>query len=236
MSSQPTHLSECIPDLLRPEKVREVLDRPFPPELIKSRPGSFGQTLSYVEAHEYITRLNEAFGVAWTFEIMTHDVGDQEVIVLGKLTTLGHVRMAFGGSQITRAKENGEPISIADDLKAASTDSFKKACSFLGLGLHLYQDGNGSVKSQSAQAPHNGNRNGNGTGGFNGNGNGRLTSRQLEAILAIGRDKGLDREQIRQMAHDRFGRNLEFIGKSEASSMIQELQDNNGGNGAGGGK
>ena len=43
MSSQPTHLSECIPDLLRPEKVREVLDRPFPPESIKSRPGSFGQ-------------------------------------------------------------------------------------------------------------------------------------------------------------------------------------------------
>ena len=234
MSSQPTPLSECIPDMLQPQKVREVLDRPFPPEAIKSRPGSFGQTLNYVEAHEYITRLNEAFGCAWSFHIVQHEVGDQEVIALGKLSALGHVRMAFGGSTITRAKESGEPVSIADDLKAASTDAFKKACSFLGLGLHLYQDGNGSAtatKSQPAQAPHNGNRNGNGTGGFNGNGNGRLTSRQLEAILAIGRDKGLDREQIRQMAHDRFGRNLEFIGKSDASSLIRELQGNNAGGG-----
>jgi hypothetical protein len=70
MSSQPTPVNECIPDLLQPEKVREVLDRPFPPQLVKTRPGNFGQTLSYVEAHEYIRRLNEAFGMAWNFEIV----------------------------------------------------------------------------------------------------------------------------------------------------------------------
>ena len=219
MSSQPTHVSECIPDLLRPEKVREVLDRPFPPESIKSRPGSFGQTLSYVEASHYITRLNECFGCAWSFTIIQHEVFDQEVIVVGKLTALGHVRMAFGGSQITRAKESSEPVSIADDLKAAATDSFKKACSFLGIGLHLYQD--------SAQKPAQRPANGNG----NRNGNGRLTSRQLEAILSIGRDKGFDREQIRRMAQERFGKNVEFIGKAEASAMITALQDINGGNG-----
>ena len=215
MSSEPTHISECIPDLLRPEKVREVLDRPFAPELVKTRPGSFGQTLSYVEATNYIHRLNEAFGVAWSFQIIQHEVLDHEVLVVGKLTTLGHVRMAFGGSQITRAKDTGEPVSIADDLKAAATDAFKKACSFLGIGLHLY-----AADDPAKNPPPKFSGNGNG----NGKGNGRLTSRQLDAILSIGRDKGLDREQVRQMALDRFGKNVEFIGKQEASAFITELQ------------
>ena len=215
MSSEPTHISECIPDLLRPEKVREVLDRPFAPELVKTRPGSFGQTLSYVEAHQYVTRLNEAFGVAWSFQIIQHEVLEHEVIVVGKLTTLGHVRMAFGGSIITRTKDTGESVSVADDLKAAATDSFKKACSFLGIGLHLY-----AADDPAKNPPPKFSGNGNGQA----KGNGRLTSRQLDAILSIGREKGLDREEVRQMALDQFGRNLEFISKAEASSMIQSFQ------------
>jgi hypothetical protein len=222
MSSQTTHVSECLPDLLQPEKVREVLDRPFPPEAVRTRPGNFGQTLSYIEAHHYITRLTEAFGVAWSFQIVQHEILDQEVLVLGKLTTLGHVRMAFGGSSITRVKETGEPVSIADDLKSAATDSLKKAASFLGIGLHLYAE---APKNPAPKISGNGNgqAKGNGTAPRAGNGNGRLTSRQLDAILAIGKDRGLDREQVRQMALDRFGKNVEFIGKQEASSLIQEL-------------
>ncbi len=222
MTSEFHPVSECLPDMLQPEKVREVLDRPFGSELVKTRPGSFGQTLSYVEAHQYVTRLNEAFGVAWSFQIIQHEILEHEVVVVGKLTALGHVRMAFGGSTITRAKETGEPVSIADDLKAASTDSFKKSCSFLGVGLHLYGDDPAKNPPQRISGNGDGQANGNGK---KANGKGRLTSRQLEAILAIGRDNGLDREQVRQMVLDRFGRNLEFIGKQEASSFITELQN-----------
>ena len=224
-------IGNCIPEMLNPEHVREVLDRPFDQEAIKTRPGNFGKSLNYVEAHEYIRRLNEAYGSMWSFNIVQHEILDNEVIVVGKLTTHGFVKMAFGGSSITKAKDSGAIISIADDLKAAATDAFKKSCSFLGLGLHLYQDGNGkgSVNNQSAHGHNNGSTRSD-------NGNGRLTSRQLEAILSIGRDNGLDREQIRQMSLDRFSRNLEFIGKSEASTLIQELKGSNGNNAAGGGR
>ena len=45
-------------------EVRKALEEPFPAEWIKSRPGSFGQDLSYVEAHRYIERLNQAFVIA----------------------------------------------------------------------------------------------------------------------------------------------------------------------------
>ena len=50
-------------------------------------------------------------------------------------------KMRFGSSQITRAKETGEIISIADDLKAAATDSLKKCATMLGVEPHFYEKG-----------------------------------------------------------------------------------------------
>ena len=44
---------------------RELLEKPFGPEQIKTREGSFGKTLEYVEAHTVIQRLNDAFDGEW---------------------------------------------------------------------------------------------------------------------------------------------------------------------------
>ena len=231
MSEQPVHISEVLPTEFNPVKLRETLDRPFPPENIKTRKGNFGAELSYVEGHEYIRRLNEAFGVAWSFQIIEHEVLDDECIVLGKLTTHGHVRMAFGGSSVTRHKDSREPISIADDLKAAATDAFKKSCSFLGVGLHLYSSDQppGGVGTGTEQPKGNGNGHsqpGNGNGNGNGNGTSpRLSSKQLGYILSLGKDQGLDRTKLQEMAYERYSRNLEFLTKSEASFFIGELQE-----------
>ena len=60
-----------------------------------------------------------------------------EVIVLGKLLAEEVVRTQFGSSRINRAKEPGEIVSIADDLKAAATDSVKTRATILGVGLLL---------------------------------------------------------------------------------------------------
>ena len=224
MSQEATHISQTISDLFNPEHVRELLDKPFPPEAVKTRPGHFGQTLSYVEAHEYVRRLNEVFGIAWSFEILLHEVQEKEVLVLGKLNTNGFVRMAFGGSQVTRAKETGETVSIADDLKAAATDAFKKACSFLGLGLHLYAGGSqGQGVNQftpqgdekQTTKPNNG----------NGNGSSRLSSKQLSYILSLGQEKGMNYPAIKAKTMEIFGRVPEFLTKAEASTVIQELMN-----------
>ncbi len=218
---------------------RQILEQPFDQGIIKSRPASFGGSLSYVEAHEYIKRLNQAFDGNWSFEIVKHEIGEHEVIVVGKLVADGIIKMAFGGSDIKRKKETGEIICIADDLKAAATDALKKASSFLGLGLHLYGDGgndtapkngNGQAKANGGNGNCKSNGNGNGNGGNgngthagNGNDNGRLTSRQLNAIFAIGRERGISRDQIKAMTLERFGKNTEFLAKVEASSFIEEL-------------
>ena len=118
---------------------RDVLEAPFPAELIKSRPGAFGNNLSYLEGHTIIARLNEAFDGGWSFEIVEHEILQDEVLVLVKLRAegFGIAKMAFGSSRITRDK-NGNATAIGDDLKAAGTDGLKKAATLLGVGLQLY--------------------------------------------------------------------------------------------------
>ena len=92
-----------------------------------------------------ITRLNEGCD-AWTFEVVSHKVEADEVIVLGKLTADGQTKMHFGGTAITLDKE-GRAVSIADDLKAAASDALKKCASLFGVALEMYggaSPGNGN--------------------------------------------------------------------------------------------
>ena len=126
--------------------------------------------------------------------------------------------------------DTGEEISIVDDLKAAATDSLKKAATLLGVGLHLYESPN-ERKRGCTDAPqcagsgkgNNGDREGD-SGNGNGNGNSRLTARQLAAIYAIAKSKGLDKDDIQRMSVNGYDRMPDFLTKSQASNMIQSLQ------------
>jgi hypothetical protein len=209
---------------------REVLNQPFSKHLIRTRKGPFGQTFSYVQGCEYIRRLNESFEGEWSFEVLEHQLRDNEAIVLGRLTVGGIVKTAFGSSTITISRD-GEVVSIGDDLKAAATDALKKAASLLGVGLHLYSSD--QPREQAASGRHtpagngtNGQRNGNGHRPGNGNsqnsGN-RLTQKQLSAIWSMGRNLGEGAEQIRQRTRDAFGVEPEYLSKQDASAFITEL-------------
>jgi hypothetical protein len=78
---------------------RELLETPFTPAQIKQRKGRNGM-LDYVEGHSVIQRLNEALEGAWSFEIVQHEVREDEVLVLAKLSAEGLVKMNFGVSQV----------------------------------------------------------------------------------------------------------------------------------------
>ena len=118
---------------------RELLEKPFAPAQIRQRKGRNGM-LDYVEGHSVIARLNEALDGAWSFEVTHHEVREDEVVVLGKLSAEGIAKMQFGVSQLTREKGGGALVSLGDDLKAAATDALKKCATFLGVGLHLYAE------------------------------------------------------------------------------------------------
>ena len=118
---------------------RELLEKPFERAQIRQRKGRNG-VLDYVEGHSVVQRLNDALEGRWSFEVVQHDVREDEVVVLGRLTADGVVKMSFGASQVTREKGTGQLVSLGDDLKAAATDALKKCATFLGVALHLYAD------------------------------------------------------------------------------------------------
>jgi hypothetical protein len=208
---------------------RNLLEQPFPDNLLRSRKGPFGQTFTYVEGTEYIRRLNYAFEGSWSFEIVEHQVREAEVMVLGKLVADGVAKMAFGGSSITVSRD-GEVISIADDLKAAATDALKKAASLFGVGLHLHggdrtadltSTGNGSARA-NGNGQGNGRANGNGRT-HNGNGRVRATQKQVGAIWALSRRLGLSSDAVQTRCAADFGTKVEALSKSDASSLIEQL-------------
>ena len=66
-------LAGC-PFFVQKEKTmnRELLEKPFAPEQIKQRDGSFGKTLDYIGGHAIVQRLNDAFDAKWSSEILKH--------------------------------------------------------------------------------------------------------------------------------------------------------------------
>ena len=207
---------------------RELLEKPFEPGQIKRRVGTFGNTLDYIEGHAVIKRLNDAFDGKWSFEILRHEILEEkdEVVVLGKLTADGVIKTQFGCSRITRAKETGEIVSIADDLKAAGTDSLKKCATMLGVGLHLY-NGDKSLHEQTNQpAPEkSGDGEKNRSQGRNGgNGNARITNRQLNYIVNLGKNLGMNSKDLDQESIETFGTKIAYLTVKDASSYIESLK------------
>lgn len=215
---------------------RALLEKPFEPSQIKQRQGKFGHILDYVEGHVVTSRLNEAFDSNWSFEIVKYRIikDSGEVLVLGKLTAEGVVKMAFGSKEIERSKDTKAIISLGDDLKAASTDALKKAASLLGVGLYLYSDQRPNGAPEGGR-PDTSNR---GTSISNeknqsvpknepaaiGDDGGRLTNKQLAMIFAVGKSKGLQAKDIKDKALATFSKNLNFLTKAEASIFINALQ------------
>ena len=193
---------------------REVLCRPFTAEQVRSRPGQHGKTLSYVDVAAVITRLNEGCD-AWSFEVASHKVEADEVIVLGKLTADGQTKMHFGGTSITLDKE-GRAVSIADDLKAAASDALKKCASLFGVALEMYggapAGGTEARPRERAPAPDD-----------------RVTARQLAAIQALCRKRSIGREELYALVTKKTGKTgVQFLTKAEASGLLDELGSANG--------
>ena len=148
-------------------------------------------------------------------------LNDNEVVVLGRLTAQGVSKCQFGKSKITRTREGKAIVSLGDDLKAAATDSLKKAATLFGIGLHLYfdQPANGGRTEAKPRSSNGGQPSGNGQ-----TDNGRLTAKQLSAIFSLAKAKDWSNKDVRDFTHEMFGKMPDFLTKKEASAMIQHLQ------------
>lgn len=124
------------------KKIRDLLEKDFPNNLIKQRRGRTGGNLSYIPSPAFIQRLNDGFDGEWSFEIIEYKEISGEAVVLGQLTGGGLIKQQFGNSTISVYSETharaGEVISMGDDFKAAASDALKKCATMFGVGLSVY--------------------------------------------------------------------------------------------------
>ena len=58
----------------------DALTRPFSQEDVKPRKDDAGKTVDFLEAHSVISRLNEAFGSAWSFRVVQLQMVEEAII------------------------------------------------------------------------------------------------------------------------------------------------------------
>jgi hypothetical protein len=150
--------------------------------------------------------------------------------------------------------------SEADARKGSYTNAFKKAAAFFGVGRQAYEgtlddDNVPGDEMPAAQAPR---TNANVQSapvaampqpqqtppGYARTGQAvdtrpshleksRLSSKQLAAIMSIGRKLGVEPSAIRSRVKTQFGCQLEFISREQASQVIKSLDTQLNGNGSG---
>jgi len=180
-----------------------ALSEPFPHDAVKQRKGNFGQTLDYIDAPSVIARLNETLE-EWSFTVLEQIIDPDEVIVKGRLQIGSSIHEQFGGSSITRKKDSGETVSIADDLKAATADCLKKCASTFGVGLYLY---GGSVNGQKPKPKP------------NGNGKGRISSQEIAEMFNGFKDQGIPQSKVIKTATDLFKKPISQLTKLELEQL-----------------
>jgi hypothetical protein len=107
-----------------------------------------GIDLTYITGEQATSRLNEVLGYdGWSFRIISSQVVEDEVLVLGELTVVDttvdpsrqteSVRQQYGSQKIKRKRDSGTILDIGFDYKGAATDALKKCASLVGVGLYL---------------------------------------------------------------------------------------------------
>ena len=203
---------------------RQLLEQPFTADQIKQREGGSGRAIDYIEGHSVIQRLNDAFESAWSFEIISHEIHQEEVVVIGKLTAGTLAKSQFGSSRITRNRDTKDIVSLADDLKAAATDALKKCATLFGVGLHMYAAKNGNGDHSNSHGTDTDGRNGG--NGNNGNTNGRLSSKQHSFLMKLANERKLTKKELNDRCVAEFGAVVDYLSRNDAAKMIEKMLAN----------
>ncbi|MBI3126078.1 MAG: hypothetical protein HYZ11_00550 [Candidatus Tectomicrobia bacterium] len=207
----------------------KALRAPFPESAIRTklerdgqpRRDERGNPIPYLEARTVTERLNEAFGGRWCFEIVKHQIGRDQVWVLGRLSACGVTKEQFGSAEIKRRLEIREVIDIGNDLKSAASDALKKCASLMGVGLYL-QDKDARSRAEGAGA------NGSHANGSPGKGEAwgdiPVTEEQAREFWSKALDAGWDRERILDSVERLTGaRELRALLESQLDALLQEI-------------
>lgn len=112
-------------------EILAALSAPFPPEVIRHRPGVGGKDLTWVDARTVAARLDEVLGVSgWDFAV--EPVGDTNTVV-------GILTCRFPDGTVARRQDFGyETGGSGEWLKEAASDALRRCASLFGVARYLY--------------------------------------------------------------------------------------------------
>lgn len=142
------------------DTVTKILTAPFPQEAVcqEATPKADGFRPSYIPWDLITKRLDEAFGGAWSWEIVKTEIQSNTWLVHGRLSV---PTVEDSTKCVTNVTKDGfgtaaivSPTSLGDDLKSACTEALKRAAVLLGVGAQLYRRDNqvAAVQQQAVQA------------------------------------------------------------------------------------
>lgn len=186
------------------------LTAPFRADQIRSRQGRSGQQLAYVEVADVIERLNVALP-SWSFEVVSHTIVDDEVVVHARLRAGDVVKEDFGAHELTKSRQDGSTVCIGDDLKSAASDALKRCARLMGVALDLYRGAGDAAPRATAptRRPVQ-----------------LATDAQMSKVRSLAVQKRIDLDAF---VFDRFGVAASDLSKSDASTLIDELLGKNNG-------
>jgi hypothetical protein len=119
-------------------EILAALAAPFPPEVIRHRPGVGGKDLTWVDARTVAARLDEVLGIsAWDFAV--EPVGETSTVV-------GILTLRFPDGSVARRQDFGyETGGSGESLKEASSDALRRCASLFGVARYLYAGANAST-------------------------------------------------------------------------------------------
>jgi hypothetical protein len=134
----------------------------FPEKDVKTRLLNSGtsseKVIEYISGDKVIERLNECFGLKWSFMVTDKivDVPLGQIAIGGRLSLQideEHVFKEQWGSSAIETYPNGQIISLGDNIKAATTDALKKCATHFGIGLYLYDNDEVKLVNKGYMAP-----------------------------------------------------------------------------------
>ena len=140
-------------DEIRSAKMTAIVDslsKKFDDDKIQEKPIPGGKKAKYVKSQEYIAKMNETFGVAWSLEICSHWLANNHIVM--------HVRLHYPNPDFPdnsgcREFKDGiasHPFSgdVGNAFKSVYSKAFTIAAAKVGAGLHLW-----GVESDEDEAP-----------------------------------------------------------------------------------
>ncbi|MBI4009139.1 hypothetical protein HY357_02810 [Candidatus Roizmanbacteria bacterium] len=189
-----------------------------PKGFIKTRPGPGGLVIKYVEVGYVVSILNNAFGPFWEWKIADKEIREDQVWVQGELTIkslegLTITKTGFGGASIKKSRETGKPISIANDIKASSSDALKKAASLFGVASDIFYKEMDILEGSPDEVDE------------EADGNSFIKQQLMSKYFAIASEKGYSAEEAKDLIKTGYGvEHMEDLNKIQLELGVKAME------------